>query len=174
MAHKDILINLDSLTKQKDHSEYSDRYGCASTCLINIVEITRRFPATDRETDSIYGNWDRTGNVTVCNYEQVGYGWSGIRNDHLPPVERWHEDNDQMSHCRIQSWQKALKDAFWSLDVAWGLYKPSLFEILKYSGRLPGGTKIPSHFCLWYDGEIINPDPGIDISHLEIVERFRI
>ncbi len=162
-------MNLSTLTKQKDHSVYSKRYGCAGTAVINIAEITRMFPCTDREVDSVVGNWDRTGNVTVCNYERVGPNWSGVRNEHIQGEPRWYPSNDQQSHFRIQSWSKALRDVFWSLDIALILYLPSHFEIVEYSG--PG---ISCHFCLDYDGTIINPDPSIDIGKLEIVDRFRI
>ena len=160
---------LSTLTKQKEHSIYSRRYGCAKTVLINIAEITQQSPCTIREVDSVVGNWDRTGNATVCNYEQVGPRWAGIRNDHIPAPARWNAENDKMSHYRIQDWTGALMDVFWSLQIAWRLYRSARFRVLEYTWNAGG-----SHFCLEYNDEVINPDPAIDLEKMTLARRFKI
>jgi hypothetical protein len=168
-------MDLSKLTKQKTHSIYSWRWGCAETVLINITEITRnrrdrtKDSCTIREVDSIVGNWDRTGNVTVCNYEQIGEGWRGIRNDHIAAPARWKAENDKMSHCLIEDWSDALRDVFWSLEIEWRLYRPADFRVLEYTWAAGG-----SHFCLEYDDQVINPDPAIDLEKMTLARRFMI
>jgi hypothetical protein len=132
-------------TKQADLGRFSARWGCYTTCIINImeVELTRRL--LPGEVRAVIGAWFLSENVNLSNYKDHDLLAAGY-----PEKDGWGPKEDPEWHYWVANQNAAVRDAM----VVLGIPKlTNRYRIIKWD---------IGHFVLEINGgHIINPDPSL-------------
>ncbi len=143
---------LNEYTKQKDLDSFSDRWGCYSTVIYNILESELGHRLEPSQVCLILGRWLLTKNVYLSNYKDHDVIFKKA-------VEKsgWGEDADPEAHYYVARFSSALRDGMWAVGIS-----KLRREYWVLGVDLTGNNKV-DHFTLELDdGTVVNPDESLN------------